>query len=275
MKRAPVRELLALPLRELVRRGTVYCRHCILDAYYAAFHPRFCQIRRTCCGLCLVSVYREIYARTLVLPDYDIVEIGGAAGAGSVSFALALKDSGKKSNVVVVEKCEGGSRNRYGGYAENLQIIQNNFASFNVADKCTLFPHYLTMENRGEAISLIRTEFIAALGCDADGRIDRDFSAFWPKLMPNALIVIDDFPKALQPRSRRRYLRSGRVKHVLTYDLLNKFIEWGLFQPAKRIAETIFGYKPEDANFEKFDSKTCDSIVKSVEAEFHRLKSVP
>jgi predicted O-methyltransferase YrrM len=144
-------------------------------------------------GMLSPVVYRELYRLARDAPDLDIIEIGGAAGAGSIALALGVKESGKRSGVIVAEKLEGGSRVEFGDRSSNQQIIEENFRKFGVLDQVRFFPHEVTMENGGEVSALFRSGEIAVLVHDADGRVDRDFFLFWPLLRDGCAIVIDDY----------------------------------------------------------------------------------
>lgn len=167
----------------------------------------------------------------------------------------------------MVEKCEGGTRSDVGGYEDNLNLIQEHFKKFNAEDQIVLFPQEVTFENGSEVISLMQTKQISAFIHDADGRLDRDFSLFWNLIIPGGLIVVDDYadePK-YKPISERH--PQGGTKSVMTYRLLNQMIEWGLFKTTKKIGKTIFGYKPADADFSRFDLEVCNQIIEGVNQE--------
>lgn len=235
--------------------------------YLRVRYPRFYALRKEARGMLNPVVYKKMYDLARDLPDLDIVEIGGAAGAGSIALAWALKDSGKSSKLIVVEKCEGGTRSKFGDYDDNLQTIHHNLERFGVRDQIVVFPHELTFENGGEVTSLVRTRQIAALIHDADGRLDRDFALFWPLLRPGGLIIVDDYENKTQYKPGSRLRPHGGIKKVLTYRLVNKFIEWGLFEPYVTLRGTVFGYKPPHAEFKLFDLDACSSIVEEVERE--------
>ncbi|MDZ7957340.1 MAG: class I SAM-dependent methyltransferase [Aulosira sp. DedQUE10] len=230
-------------------------------------NPRFYHLRKQTNGMLLPLVYKKIYQLSSQLPDLDIIEVGGAAGTGSISIAWAMRDTKKKSNLIVVEKCQGGTRTDVGGYAENLELIQKHFENFGVREQVRLFPQELTFENGQEAIALINTPNIAALIHDADGRIDRDFYLFWPLLQPGGLIIVDDYANEakFQPISDRH--PQGGAKSMITYRLLNQIIEWGLFKTTYKIGKTIFGIKPSNADFSRFNLETCQRIIKEVQKE--------
>ncbi|MGH7898555.1 MAG: hypothetical protein ACREQQ_11420, partial [Candidatus Binatia bacterium] len=83
--------------------------------YNRTLHPRFLDLKRRAGGMLPAAVYHRLYDEVVKLPDLDIVEVGGAAGAGSIAIALAMQESSKRSKLVVVERCEGGSRVPFGG----------------------------------------------------------------------------------------------------------------------------------------------------------------
>jgi predicted O-methyltransferase YrrM len=216
--------------------------------------PRFYKLKQQTNGMLNPMIYRKMYNLIYKLPDLDIVEIGGAAGSASIAMGLALKESGKSSHLLVIERCEGGSRVKYGGYQDNYKIITENFRRFDVEEKIILYPHEITLDTGKEAISFIKTTEIAAFLHDADGRLDRDFFLFWPLLRPGGLIIIDD------------YAKQGSYKHVITYDLLNQIIEWKLFNPAFKIRNTIFGYKPFDSDIRRLDLHVCSQLINKHQA---------
>ena len=235
--------------------------------YEAVTNYRFYNLRKQTNGMLWPVVYKTMYEQCRNLPDLDIIEIGGATGAGSVAIAWGMKDANKKSQLIVVEKCEGGTRSDVGGYDDNLALIQEHFNKFDVNDKITLFPQEVTFDNGNDVISLVTTKTIAAFIHDADGRLDRDFLLFWPILKSNGLIIVDDYadePK-YKPISERH--PQGGTKSVMTYRLLNQIIEWGLFKTSKKIGKTIFGYKPADADFSRFDLEVCNQIIEGVKRE--------
>ncbi|BAY25935.1 hypothetical protein NIES2100_57450 [Calothrix sp. NIES-2100] len=244
-------------------------------AYEQITNSRFYKLREETNGMLLPIVYRKMYDLCSQLPDLDIIEVGGATGTGSVSLAWALKDQQKQSKLIVVEKCEGGTRTDVGGYAENLELIKNHFSKFGVSEQIRLFPKELTFKNGEEAISLVKTPKIAAFIHDADGRIDRDFYLFWPLLYEGGLIIIDDYANEAnyQPISPRHPL--GGAKLILTYRLLNQIIEWGLFKPTHKIGKTIFGIKPRNADFSRFNLATCQKIVADIESERREYLASP
>lgn len=230
-------------------------------------HPRFYELKARTHGMLNPMIYRRMYLLAREQPDLDIVEIGGAAGAGSVALALGMKESGKRSGLIVVEKLQGGSRATLGDYQRNLEIINGNFRDFGVDNVVRLYPHEITMENGSEVRALVQTREIAAFVHDADGRLDRDFFLFWPLLRPGGLIIVDDYANSphFKPISERN--PQGGIKSVMTFRLLNQMIDWGLFRPTRHMGNTVFGIKPAGADFSRFDREACRRIIEQVERE--------
>lgn len=233
----------------------------------SATNSKFYNLRQQTNGMLLPIVYKRIYQLCYDLPDLDIVEVGGATGATSIAIAWAIRDAKKNAKLVVVEKCQGGTRIDVGGYDENLRLIQQHFEDFGVREQLRMFPHELTFEKGKEVIDLIKTPKISAFIHDADGRVDRDFYLFWPLLEPGGLIIIDDYANKAnyQPVSDRH--PTGGAKSMITYRLLNQIIDWGLFQTTHKIGKTIFGIKPYNADFNRFDREVCQQIINTVEQE--------
>lgn len=235
--------------------------------YEKLINPRFYNLRKSTNGMLLPLVYKKIYNLHYQLPDLDIIEVGGATGAGSIAIAWALKEAKKHSKLIVVEKCKGGTRTDIGGYDENLKLIQSHFEQFGVHEQIILFPHELTFDNGKKATALVKSPEIAAFIHDADGRLDRDFFLFYPLLQPGGLIVIDDYANEAKYKPISERHPQGGAKSVITYRLLNQIIEWGLFETTHKIGKTIFGVKPLNADFSRLDLEKCRQIIKEVQQE--------
>jgi predicted O-methyltransferase YrrM len=230
-------------------------------------NPRWKDLKTRAFGMLPPAVYEKIYHTAFRGPDLDIVEIGGAAGAASIAAALGLKESGKSSRVIVVEKLQGGSRSG-NSYETNLDIFRRNVSAFDVEAQIELFPHHVTPETVDQLKALIRTKLISALVLDADGRIDRDFRAFWNMVVPGGHIVIDDYKNDVsrfKPVTERH--PTGGAKMPVAFRLTNYMIELGLFAPNFQINSTLFGTKPLDGDISRLDQSECDAIIATVHRE--------
>lgn len=268
------REIRSLTPAQFLYRLGRFVRRYFQGIYHRLANPEFQKIVDQADGLCSVPVYQRIFNELLPLPDLDIVEIGAAAGASTITCAMAMQHSNKHSAIVVVEKCVGGSRERYGGFEDNLQRLKHNLAKFGAQDRVRLFAQELSLENGEEALRLIQTKQIAALLCDADGRIDRDFILFWPRLVPGGAIIIDDYISNYKTEQRCEWLRLGHDKQVLTTELLNYFTEVGLFEKKAVVDNSVFGFKPHNANWTNCDLERCGKIVEEVLFELDRIRAL-
>jgi predicted O-methyltransferase YrrM len=239
----------------------------VYHTYVRTAHRRFYDLKARTRGMLSPMIYRRMYLLARALPDLDVIEIGGASGGGSIALALGLNESGKNARLIVVEKLQGGSRSRYGGYRDNLDIIQRNFGEFGVEERIVLFPYELTFDNGNDVLALVSTSRIAAFIHDADGRLDRDFLLFWPLLQPGGLIIIDDYSNTANYTPISDEHPQGGIKSVMTYRLLNQMIAWGLFNPFETMGHTVFGRKPHAANFTRFDLATCTRIIDGIKRE--------
>ena len=221
-----------------------------------AAYGRFAKLQHDTQGMLSPAVYKKIYERSRDGPDLDTIEVGGASGSASIAFAWGKIDSGKTSRHIVVEKMEGGTRRRYGGFEDNLDRFNRHLAELGAADPVVLFPHHLSVQNSPELVGLVRTERIAGFMSDADGRIDRDFRLFLPILHEDGFIIVDD------------YHPNRSWKEALTFRLLNRFIEWGLFVLEETRSGTTFGHSPHGADVSRIDPISCADIIESVRVDF-------
>jgi len=212
-------------LRQIKRTASV--------AMEAIGAPRFAMIRTQCRGMLTPLQYKEIYDRVSAAPDLDVVDIGAAGGGTTISVALAKADQGHSSGVVAVEKCEGGSRSDFDSYDGNKRFLESNFASFGVADRIRLFPHYLTHENALEVSALIQTDQLAGVLHDADGRVDRDFALFGPRLAEHNFVIVDDVLNKADFKPISERYPFGGTKTLVTWRLLEYLKSLSLFVEEK------------------------------------------
>ncbi|MEX2127602.1 MAG: hypothetical protein WD871_05105 [Xanthobacteraceae bacterium] len=215
------------------------------------------------------EVYGELYRLAREGPDLDVLEIGGAAGAGAIALALGLIEANKRSGVVVVEKLAGGSRARFGDYQANLSIIERNFRAFGVVSRVRLFPRNLTWANAGEVKALLRTPQIGALVIDADGNIHRDLTLFGPMLAPGAAVVIDDYrddPGQFDPLSGARV--RGGPKLVQVFRLVNHLVEAGVLRVKQQVRSTVFC---ELTDLRRLDRADCELVIEQTKRDLDAL----
>lgn len=198
----------------------------------------FRRIRRECNGMLRPEVYRTIHATALEMPEGDAVEIGTSRGAATVAIALALKASRRAGRVYTIERAGSGSKP--GSNDEKLAAIQQNFRKFDVSERIAL----IVADASRAASDLPDAVSIGLLMLDCDGRIDRDFANLYDRVVPGGRIVIDDY----EDRTHVRMRGGGRVgvdlKHRLTFNLVNHFMESGYIESFSVVRQTLFCRKP-------------------------------
>ncbi len=229
---------------------------------------RFRLLQSHAGGMLHWRTYRQIYRTVSRHPDLDAVEIGGGTGAGSIAAAWAYTRRPKSNGrLVVVEKFAGGSRARDGSYEENLAAIEKRLEHFGVRHVIQLYPHALTLRNGHEVLALVKGPQIGTLIHDADGRIDRDFQIFWPSLVPDGGIVIDDCePYPRVPQDDMEIRRAA--KKALTVRLVELLTGWGLIKAERMVNGALFARKPSGADWGRFDSSACADVVESVKRQY-------
>ena len=243
-------------MKQILKR---YIPRSILEPYQMKKYGRFLWMRMQTEGLLSPEHYKAIHKFFLghAIGEHDIVEIGGASGSASIAIGWAIKERRSRANLLVVEKFEGGTRERFGGYDENYQRFQEFTRRYGVADRIRLFPDYLTMENGQQVLDMVGTEKIGGMMLDADGHIHRDFAIFWERLAPGAPIVIDDYDPEIS------------VKHELTYHLLNRLLDWRLIERRNLIGDTFFGVKGKASSIDALDFDECEQITDEVCSRHH------
>lgn len=202
-----------------------------MAAYRIARYGRHYEMAIMTDGLLSNEVYRELTAIVRNGPSgRDILEIGGASGSATIAMAWGLRPAlGSTPRIVVVEKCEGGTRTRYGGRETNLSRFEQFTRSYARAADIILYPHYLTLANGSEVRALVKSSPLAGIMCDADGMVHRDLFLFSDLLCRDSFIVIDDYHPHHSP------------KHEVTFCVVNRLLEAGVFMPRKLIDGTFFG----------------------------------
>ena len=204
-------------------------------------------------------VYASLYREARSLSDKPFVEIGAAAGSATIALAWGYRDAGHESRIVAIERCQSGSRSAYGGFQENLTILNRNLTKHRVHDRVNLFTRALTAESAKDLVDELQIDAIAGFMHDADGHLDRDFPIFWPLTEPGGLIVVDDYLTAAELAAQAAAGHPALRKYRLTRTLLDMLIDRGLFVPVSRVSHTCFGRKPSPAS--DWPSDITDTLV--------------
>jgi predicted O-methyltransferase YrrM len=214
------------------------------NAVTAVRAPLATTLKLSTGGLLNPLVYRQLYRLAGSLPDLPFVDIGAAGGTGTIALAHGYARAGKRSPILAVEKCRGGTRLDYGGYEDNLARLERNLRRFRVRHRVTLVTEELGADAAGRMAPVLGGSRLAGFLHDADGRLDRDFGLFWELVVPGGLIVVDDDADRpeFKPVSARH--PDGGTKCLLTFELLNVLRASGHFEEFARVGDTAFGRKP-------------------------------
>lgn len=231
-------------------------------------HPWFSALKARTNGMLTVEIYRAIYNRAAVLPDMPFVEIGAASGTATIAIASAYDRTGKRSKILAVEKCHGGSRRQYGGYTENLAILKRNLSQYGVSDKVVLFTGNLYHETASSLLEMVENQAIAGFMHDADGRLDRDFALFWPRTIDGGVIIVDDCPAELDLEHLIRTRGSSGRKFYMAAVAWAIIRDAGLVDRIERMGTTIFARKPENSGDRMVPTDALQEAVLNAREEY-------
>lgn len=104
---------------------------------------------------------------------------------------------------------------------------------------------------------------------DADGRIDRDFGLFFDKLMPGAIVIIDDVSPGvrIKPLVKKFDVHQVKIdqKHRISSLLLDVFCRYGLVEG--ELVGTTFGKKLSGGKFSDTSADVLEAYHHLVFAE--------
>lgn len=227
----------------------------------------FTQIKKDGSGMLSSEVYFNAYREARKVKELDILEIGAARGAGSVSLALGIKESKSSSKLISVEKFDGGSNIEFGNKNANLENIRKLFNQYGVSDIIEVFPEYLEYSNFEKLKSKITTSEIGLLMIDADGRLDIFLPMLWDMIPEGTTIILDDYKENYKFRVKSDRYPQGRTKELTCYRLLNELIRMNKLFKTKLIDATMFTTKTGGA-FSQTELQRLAEIVEGVRAEY-------
>lgn len=205
------------------------------------------------------QVYGKIYDLVQQAPEGDVVEVGTAHGAATIAMTLGRLRHDNDAKTYTIDRLQGGSRTRFGTVEDNRAIIQKNFEHFDIKKNVTLL-----VGNVDEVADAIPDDItISVLMIDADGAVDRDLERFYNKLTPGGLIIIDDYNPDVHLKRRDGGIFVDQ-KHKLTYNLVNYYRKFGLFDRETVIKNTFFAFKPFDKADFDFSKTNVIEIYRSL-----------
>ncbi|EPX84972.1 O-methyltransferase [Salipiger mucosus] len=184
------------------------------------------------------AVYDALFDAAAEEGATRILEIGTAHGAGTIAMALGAASRGHDTRISTVDTLQAlpdipSSRSEHGDVAQNEAIVRGNFRKAGVADRIDLHV------GRSEAFAAAMPEDfrIDMLVMDADGRIDRDLLLFGERLVPGALVVVDDIDGKVGAAFRGGGL-SIDLKHVISEKLTSRLVAEGYLTFERRVVDT-------------------------------------
>lgn len=211
---------------------------------------QFSRLKHKCNGMLHASLYKRLYEYASEVGEGNIVEIGAGHGAGTIALGMGVKESGKNSKVIAIERGERGTRARYGNKKENISILEKNVEDYGVEDYVEILPVDLNIES-GLPNRVSSSAPFSMMVIDADGKLSRDFQLFYDLLRPGAIIVIDDYSPKRKYCTPSEINPLGGGKPYRTFSYANFLIKEGYITPFKVIDDTLLAIKSlEDSKFE-------------------------
>jgi hypothetical protein len=259
----------------------------------------FEAVRASLNGMLPAEVYEEYYRIARYRSHTSILELGTGQGAGTVAFALGIKDSGRSARVIAIDQFSQNvqgphpaSRSTHGEDTVplNLRAFEEGLRKYRVHDCVDIHVGKtvdvdLNPESCGE---------VDVLAIDVDGMLDRDLGLFYGRISGEGLLILDDYADTINAHGKRaldRYRKLdqdraateiGRLssfhrrrllgKHLLTYRLVGRFEALGLLSKERVIGSTLFCRKPREASFpDSWTTAEGDAIEQSIVDDFLRL----
>lgn len=215
----------------------------VRNVYEPYYDYRFYKIARNCNGMLSAKIYSKLYSYASDINAGNVLEIGSAHGAGTVSLALAIKESNGTSTVVGVEKGEGGSRSSYGTKEDNISILRENVQDYGVEAYVDFVDERLELETGLPPEVEDRAPF-SLVFLDADGRLDRDFRLLYEHIFPGSIIVIDDYGPIRNYQESTERMPLGGGKHYRTLMYVDFLLNNGYINKYKLFDSTLVATKP-------------------------------
>ena len=199
------------------------------------------QVKARCNGMLPASVYQRIYDVARAAPGKVFVEVGAAHGAGTVCLASAMRDSGRDGKIYSFERIVGGSREKFGTFDENVEILKGNLRHFELEN----FVELVIGDVAETHAAVPASAEIGVLMLDVDGRIDRDIGLFYDRVIAGGDIIIDDVAEKvrLKPLGGRHFRIDQ--KYLISHLLVQELIKAGLVSDVSKEVDTVFAKKTE------------------------------
>jgi predicted O-methyltransferase YrrM len=256
-----------------------------------AKHPYFGYLKVVTKSYLSPTVYYKLYKYAKQAPAGHAIDIGPAQGGTTIAIAQGYLASQKNSQIIhSIEKGHSSNALSNGGVSENERVLKANLTRFDVNQNVAVHMAY-----SHEAFAAGSEPTTLGLVCiDADGAIDRDFKLFYNNLLPNGVVVLDDYEDMVNRHGKKLlqatetkiqdFITHHRVeslaettplgKELLIFRLVNYMKNKGLLVESEIVgSNTWFGHKPENApEFTDVHYQDMQVIRQEIEAEFWKMR---
>lgn len=234
----------------------------------------FAAIKQDANGMLPVETYERLYRTASDLAHSNMVEIGAAHGAATISLARGMQDGGGGDGTLFAfEQGDLGSRVDFGTKEENIAKLRENIAAYGVTDLVNVIPERLTRDE-DQPTNVLEAAPFSVLCLDADGNLARDFELFYDLLCPGAAIIIDDYGFERNYRKKTERHPQGGGKHYRTFCYVNHFIDQGLLHRYDLYQGALFAAKPPDPPSFSSGADGLKTVEAHLEHDRERWKSM-
>jgi predicted O-methyltransferase YrrM len=154
-----------------------------------------------------------------------IVEIGTFVGGGTIMMASAMIRSGNSAPIIAIE-VGGANSNPHMPTDDVIRDLRVNLEQHGVAQRVSVLEGW-SNKVAAEAGRVLGDQRIDLLVIDADGEVTRDIRIYRKYMLPNAMVVIDDYD-ANEPNIKSAVVKPA-VEKMVAEGILRKtkILPWG------------------------------------------------
>lgn len=251
-------------------------------------------------GMLSPRVYRKYYKIAKLYSEGAVLELGTGQGAGTIAFALGIRDAGRCSKVLAVDQFY--QKNDRGPHPAGTAMHGDEAVRINAKS----FRENLSKHGVEEFVDVyvgktdeVEIDFSTIPRCDVlvidiDGMIDRDLAIYYDIIPKGGLIIIDDYKKYVNRHGLQALKRYGELdrqslhgyldklpsydrrrllgKHMLTYRLVNLIKGLGLVEPFNLMGATLFLRKTGTSSFaDRVGKSDIEVVEQSICRDFEAM----
>jgi predicted O-methyltransferase YrrM len=185
-----------------------------------------------------ILIARSLYGKSMLHIDtlltlYDwasrcrgaIVEIGPFVGGGTIMMASAMARAGNTAPIIAIE-VGGVNENPLMPTDDVIRDLRKNLAKYDLSERVSIVEGWSNVV-ADQVVRLLGDTKIGMLIIDADGEVARDLLIYQRHLLPNAMVVIDDY-EVNEPNIKSTVVHAAVDKLVMEGVLRKtKIVPWG------------------------------------------------